>query len=197
VIQRIKEWYMNANVSTTEPLTLVDPANASNPVANTFKSIPNINVFRALANAETLFPAYLQYVSLLFNPLELDSALERMIVLHVAAVSQCFYIWRQNVIVARSVGVSQEQIAALEIGDTGSSFFSEKEKIALRFAHEAVQLIEVTDATYADTKALFSDRAITEMLYVIGTYMFLARLLRTGRVPLDEKPADAPPPRTK
>ena len=120
-----------------------------------------------------------------------------MIVLHVATVSKCFYIWRQNIIVARSVGVSKEQIDALEIGNTESSLFSEKEKVALRFADEVVQLIEVTDATYASTRSLFSDRAICEMLYVIGTYMFLARQLRTGRVPLDEKPADAPPPRTK
>jgi alkylhydroperoxidase family enzyme len=185
---------MISNVSATEQLTLVDPANASNAIADAFKSIPSINVFRALANAETLFPAYMQYVSLLFKPLELDSALERMIVLHVAAVSKCFYVWRQNVIVARSVGVSQEQIDALEIGDTESSCFSEKEKAALKFADEVVQLIEVTDATYANTRSKFSDRVVAEILYVIGTYMFLARLLRTGRVPLDEKPADAPPP---
>ena len=55
-----------------------------------------------------------------------------------------------------------------------------------------MRLIEVTDQTYAETKTFFSDRAITEMLYVIGTYMFISRVARTGRVPLDDKPADAP-----
>jgi hypothetical protein len=30
------------------------------------------------------------------------------------------------------------------------------------------------------------------MLYVIGTYMLIVRVLRTGRVPLDDKPADSP-----
>jgi hypothetical protein len=30
------------------------------------------------------------------------------------------------------------------------------------------------------------------MFYVIGTYMMLARVLRTGRIPLDDKPADSP-----
>ncbi len=55
-----------------------------------------------------------------------------------------------------------------------------------------MQLIEVTDVTFERTKAAFSDRKITGMLYVIGTYRFLPRLARTGRVPLDDKPADAP-----
>ena len=41
-------------------------------------------------------------------------------------------------------------------------------------------------------KQYFSDRALTEMLFVIGTYMFIARVIRTGRVPLDEKPAPSP-----
>ena len=50
---------MISNVSATEPLTLVDPAKASKAIADSFKSIPSINVFRALANAETLFPVYM------------------------------------------------------------------------------------------------------------------------------------------
>jgi alkylhydroperoxidase family enzyme len=55
-----------------------------------------------------------------------------------------------------------------------------------------MDLIEATDHTYDAVKKHFSDRAITEMFYVIGTYMMLARVLRTGRIPLDDKPADSP-----
>jgi alkylhydroperoxidase family enzyme len=183
---------MISPVPNAARITLVDPTTASQAIAAAFKSIPNINVFRALANAETLFPAYMEYVTLLFKPMELDSALERMIVLHVAEVSQCLYAWRQNVIVAKSVGVSQAQLDALELGDISAHCFRDEQKAAFRFADELMQLIEVTDTTYADTKHFFSDRAITEMLYVVGTYMFLVRLLRTGRVSLDDKPADAP-----
>ena len=55
-----------------------------------------------------------------------------------------------------------------------------------------MDLIEATDETYDAVKKNFSDRTITEMLYVIGTYMLVVRVLRTGRVPLDDKPADSP-----
>ncbi len=184
---------MISPVPNAARIKLVDPTTASKAITDAFQSIPSINVFRALANAETLFPAYMEYITLLFKPMELDSALERMIVLHVAEVSQCSYAWRQNVIVAKSVGVSQAQLDALELGDVSAACFRDDQKAAFRFADEVMQLIEVTDTTYTDTKRFFSDRAITEMLYVVGTYMFLVRLLRTGRVSLDDKPADAPP----
>ena len=90
------------------------------------------------------------------------------------------------------MGVADEQIAALDRGDIKASCFSEAEQAAFVFTNEVMDLIEATDETYAAVKKYFSDRAITEMLYVIGTYMLIVRVLRTGRVPLDDKPADSP-----
>jgi hypothetical protein len=52
--------------------------------------------------------------------------------------------------------------------------------------------IEATEQTYTDVRKHFSDRALTEVLYVIGTYMFVARLVRTGHVPFDDEPAPSP-----
>jgi alkylhydroperoxidase family enzyme len=173
-------------------LKLIDPETASKPIADAFALLPVINVFRALANAETLYPYYNNYLLRLFQPLELDKALERMIVLRVADQSGCFYAWRQNVVVGHSVGVKDEQIAALEKGDVKASCFTEAQQVAFAFTDEVIQLIEATDKTYDAAKKHFSDRALTEILYVIGTYMFIARVIRSGRVPLDDEPAASP-----
>jgi alkylhydroperoxidase family enzyme len=173
-------------------LKLIDPETASKPISEALALLPVINVFRALANAETLYPHFSQYMLQLFRPMELDKALERMIVLHVAKRSDCFYAWRQNVVVAHSVGVNDEQIAALEAGDVKASCLTEAEQVAFAFTDEVMQLIEATDQTYDAAKKHFSDRALTEILYVIGTYMLIARVIRSGRVPLDDKPAASP-----
>src|SRR5580700_10543498 len=98
-------------------LKLIDPETASQPIRDALASLPLINVFRALANAETLYPYFGKYMLQLFRPMELDKALERMIVLHVAKRSDCLYAWRQNVVVGHSVGVTDKQIVALEAGD--------------------------------------------------------------------------------
>jgi alkylhydroperoxidase family enzyme len=173
-------------------LKLIDPETASKPISEALALLPLINVFRALANAETLYPPFSKYMLQLFRPMELDKALERMIVLHVAKRSDCYYAWRQNVVVAHSVGVKDEQIAALEKGDVKASCFTEAQQVAFAFTDEVMQLIEATDQTYDAAKKHFSDRALTEILYVIGTYMLIARVIRTGRVPLDDEPAASP-----
>ena len=98
-------------------LKLVDPKTASQPVADALALLPLINVFRAMANAETLYPYFGKYMLQLFRPMELDKALERMIVLHVAKRSDCLYAWRQNVVVGHGVAVRDQQIVALEAGD--------------------------------------------------------------------------------
>src|SRR6202046_825501 len=173
-------------------LKLVDPETASQPIKNALTLLPVINVFRAMANAETLYPYFGQYMLQLFRPMELDKALERMIVLHVAKRSDCLYAWRQNVVVGHSVGVTDQRLAALEAGDLKANCFREAQQSVFSFTDEVMDLIEATDETYAAVKKNFSDRAITEMLYVIGTYMLVVRVLRTGRVPLDDEPAASP-----
>jgi hypothetical protein len=62
---------------------------------------------------------------------------------------------------------------------------------AFAFMDEVVYMVEATDATYERAKEHFSDRALTEMLYVCHLYVCCA-LVGTGRVPLDETPAPSP-----
>ena len=121
-----------------ERLPLVDN------ISDTFDKLPPINLFRAAANAKTLYPAFIQYMYLLFKPLELDGRIERFIVLYVGKLSDCIYIWRQNVVVAKSLGITQKEIDALE-SSTRADCFSDAQKAAFRFAEEAFRLIEVSD----------------------------------------------------
>ena len=181
-----------STMTLSPSITLIDPQTASGPVKDTFAKLPVINVFRAMANATTLFPPYMEYLLQLFKQMELNKALERMIVLHVSKMADCFYAWRQNIVVARSVGVTDVQIAALERGDIQSACFSAAEQAAFAFTDEVVRLVEATDPTYQAARKHFSDRALTEMIYVIGTYMFVARLVRSGRIPLDAQTAPSP-----
>jgi len=163
---------------------LAGPAAAANT--------PLINLFRALGNAPSLAPDFMRYVVHLFQPLELDARLERLVVLLVGRESACEYVWRQNVVTARSLGVSDEEIAAIHDGNLDAPPFTAKHKAAFQFTREAIAQIEVTDATYSAAEKHFSSRALTELLYVIGSYMFFCRLARTGRIPLDETPASLP-----
>lgn len=139
-----------------------------------------------MANGGPLFPAYMKFLDLLFRPMELDAALERMLILHISKRSVCEYALNANTLVAKIVGVKSEQLDAIQSGAVTAAYFTKAEIAAFRFAEEAMDLIEVTDAAFAQTKRFFSDRAIAEMIYVVGAYMFVARIARSSRVPADE-----------
>src|ERR1700678_2977890 len=94
---------MMTEKQSQERLPLIDN------ISETFEKLPPINLFRAAANAKTLYPTFIQYMYLLFKPLELDGRIERLIVLHVGKLSDCIYIWRQNVVVAKSLGIPRKR----------------------------------------------------------------------------------------
>jgi hypothetical protein len=56
-----------AEIDPTPRLSLADPDNTTEELAEAFKLLPVINVFRALANAKTLYPTYRTY-SEVFGP---------------------------------------------------------------------------------------------------------------------------------
>ena len=167
-------------------LPLIDPATAAPPIAEIFELLPDISLFRVMANAGGIFPAYMKFLDLLFRPLELNAALERMLILHVAKRSASEYAWRANTLVAKVVGVNDEQIAAIQRGTVTAPLFTNAQIAAFLFVEEAMDLVEVTDVTFQRAKQFHSDRALTEMLYVVGAYMFIARVARTARVPFDQ-----------
>lgn len=174
------------------PLPLPNESTLQPLLVGAAAGLPTINVFRALANAPSLAPAYMQYFGRLFKPLQLDARIERLVVLLTGKLSDCEYIWRQNVVVAKSLGISEEKIAELDKVNLEASCFRAQEVTAFKFVTETIRLIEVSDSTYIEAEQHFSARELTELLYVVGSYMFLARLVRTGRIPLDKEPAQVP-----
>jgi Carboxymuconolactone decarboxylase family len=125
---------MTSQDVTTEEIRHLARLPLADNISDTFDKLPPINLFRAAANARTLYPAFIQCVYLLFKPLELDGRIERLIVLYVGKLSDCHYIWRQNVVVARSLGITQEEIDALQRNDTCADCFVDAQKAAFRFA---------------------------------------------------------------
>ena len=111
-------------------LPLADDASMQAILAGPAATAPLINLFRALGNAPSLAPDFMRYFIHLFEPLELDARLERLVVLLVGREFDCEYVWRQNVVVARSLGISDEEIAAIRDGNCDAPSFTAKQKAA-------------------------------------------------------------------
>jgi alkylhydroperoxidase family enzyme len=168
-------------------LPYVDAAAASEPVRDALERVPPLNIFRMMANAETAFRAWLPWGATLLEELALDPLLRELSILRVARLTpHAEYEWVQHVPIAKAVGASDEQVAALERDEPEASCFSDDQRLALRFTTEVVRDAQASDETLDRLETILSPREIIELMMVIGQYMMVARVMATTRMELDE-----------
>jgi alkylhydroperoxidase family enzyme len=145
--------------------------------------VPKANIFRLLANAETVFVPWARYGLALLRDTTVDPLLRELAILRVAAVTPgAEYEWVQHEAIARAVGASDEQIVSCRSGSgtTGD------DALVLRFTDEVVRDATPSDETFAAMTERFSAQEIIELLLVIGQYMTLARVMATAQIDIDE-----------
>jgi alkylhydroperoxidase family enzyme len=167
-------------------LPYVDPAAASPEVRDTLAQLPvSLNVFRMMAHAETAFRPLIQLGTAILGRQDLDPRLRELLILLVGWRSPAPYEWTQHVPIAKAVGVSDEQIAALERGALDAACFDARQRAALVAAAELLERPRVSDAAFATLAAHFPPREIVELVVTVGYYMLVARLLESTAVDLD------------
>jgi 4-carboxymuconolactone decarboxylase len=168
----------------------VDPDGASEPVREALDRLPPLNIFRMLANAETVFRPFLRFGDALLADLELNGLLRELAILRVSRLTpHAEYEWVQHAPIARAVGASEEQLAALERDNIDASCFDDVQRAMLRFVSEVVRDARASDETFEALAAHLPPRQIVELLLVIGQYMMLARVMATLELELDEPAA--------
>jgi 4-carboxymuconolactone decarboxylase len=148
------------------------------PYADISERLPQLNIFRLLANAQTAFRPFMEYGAVLLRDLELDPVVREQAILRVAALTPgADYEWVQHETIGRAVGMTDEQIEACRTGDP--------DDLVLRFTEEVVRDAAPGDETFAAMADRFPPRQIIELILVIGQYMMLARLMATAQIDID------------
>jgi alkylhydroperoxidase family enzyme len=164
----------------------VDPASASPDVRAAFEQLGlELNIFRLLAHAETAFAPFLRFAGALLTRLQLDPVLRELAILEVARLSGAEYEWIQHAAIATGVGVTAEQVAAVDRGDLDASCFSAPQRTVLRFTRETLEHVGVSDETFEQASAHLTAREIVELLLVVGAYRMLAGVMETCAIDLD------------
>jgi alkylhydroperoxidase family enzyme len=167
----------------------VDPAAVPEPVREALDRLPDLNIFKTLAHAETAFRPFLRFGGAILGQLELDPKLRELAILQVAREAEAEYEWIQHVAIAKAVGVPDEQIGAVERGALEQ--FEDPERAVLELASAVVAGPRVTDELFERLRAHFDERRIVELLLTVGDYLMLARLMTVLEIELDEAPGSA------
>jgi len=144
-----------------------------------------LNVQRMMANAQGIFPVRSKLSTALFTQIKLDARLREIAILRTAKDCRSIYEWTQHVPAAKHVGVTDEQIAAIEKW-TEASCFSEIERLVLQLTDEVNANVKGRRETVEALKKLLSPAKIIELLVIIGHWRQTASVLETLEVDLEE-----------
>ena len=167
-------------------LPYVDPQTAPAEVRDLLARLPvDLNVFRMMAHAGPGFRPLVQLGTSILGRQKLSPRLRELTILRVAALSPARYEWVQHVPIAKAVGASDAQVAALEHGAVDAACFDPTERAVLRFTTEVLRDVRASDGTFAELARHLSPQEIVELILTVGYYMMIARLLETTAVDLD------------
>jgi AhpD family alkylhydroperoxidase len=143
-----------------------------------------LNLHRMMAYAPTLMKASGDMAVAFRHESILPGALAEIVILRTAQVAACDYEWERHVPLARSVGVSEQQIA--DIGRwSQSAAFDAKEKAALKYTETIAQSAPVDDKTFAELQRHLSAREIVALTMLVGFYVSTAIFIKAMAIPDD------------
>src|SRR5215831_2081731 len=117
-------------------LPYLDSKDASPEVQKLLTGRPVVlNVQRMTANAQKIFVQRSRLSNALFTQTTIDPKLRELAILRTAKDCHSIYEWTQHVPAARHVGLSDQQINAIENWQNASCF-SDVERLVLKFTEE-------------------------------------------------------------
>ncbi|OBH41470.1 carboxymuconolactone decarboxylase family protein [Mycobacterium mantenii] len=147
----------------------------------------NLNVYRALANAEKVFTDWMVAGDAALSSPVLPRRLRELIVLRTAYLMDCAYELGQHRDVAQTVGVGTASIDAITSeSDWQRGQFDAIELAVLQLTTELVTTRRVAATLFGQVHTALGSEATVEALMVIGRYAGLALMLNALDVDLDD-----------
>lgn len=133
-------------------------------------------------------PDLMDKVSLLSNYFRFDCALPVKLrefgILVTARFWDSQYAWNAHVEKARAAGIPGDVIEDLA-AKKKPNFKADDERVFYNFAMEVLEKHFVSDKTFAEAKAIFSDRALADVIGAIGYFSMLQICLNSAEVDLE------------
>jgi 4-carboxymuconolactone decarboxylase len=144
-----------------------------------------LNVARMIANSNAVFKPFNLLGGALIGKAKLDPRLREIAILRTAKVTRSVYEWTQHVPMAKHVGVTDAQVAAMDNWQ-GASCFNELERKVLRFTDEVAGNVKGSREALEALKKDLGAAEIVELILSIGFWGMVARLLETTEVDLED-----------
>ncbi|MDA8212793.1 MAG: carboxymuconolactone decarboxylase family protein [Clostridia bacterium] len=143
------------------------------------------NINKMVAHAENSARHFMRLGNSLLTQGQLDARLRELAILRIATLCDSNYEWYQHEIIARQVGVPEEQIEAVRQGKE-SPVFNEQERAVLRYTEEVTLQVKSSEEAFEELTRFLSHRELVELTLAIGFYNLVARFLENTGVEIEK-----------
>lgn len=169
-------------------MTLLNPEDVDGDAAKALASpTGHMSLFRLMAHAPTTILPVMRLGRAILGKQQLDGRLRELAILVALRLEGGRYEWPQHVDIARSLGLGEPEIDAVERLDFAYPF-DPPDRAVVDFARQSVEDVRIDHATFATLRQQLDEREVVELVFAIGYYMMLARL--TEAVELVSDPVD-------
>ena len=155
----------------------------------------NLNVYRALANADKVFTGWMEAGRAALTSPVLPARLRELVILRTAHLMQCPYEMAQHTAAASAAGLGPNEITALTSDShSGTGDFDNTERAVVQLTTQLLTTRHATATALGDVYRALGAEATIEILMVINRWAGLALMLNALEVDLDESARLAIPP---
>jgi 4-carboxymuconolactone decarboxylase len=148
--------------------------------------LPPLNVFRMVAGAPGAGRPFLQLGGAVLSG-ALDARRREMAVLRVAHATKASYEWAQHEQLARTAGVSEVEIDAINREEPVTGL-DEEGNLICRVADEISRDVRLSDEALEAIVDRYGSREAAELILLVSYYNMVSRFLESTRVELEHEP---------
>ena len=152
-----------------------DPTMHPEKIERALNALPDLGLFRLLSHSGSVMPPWLSFGGTLLSNLTITPVLRELAILQVAATTQCRYEETQHVVIARAVGVPEDQIKAVVEGRLDDPCLK-NDAPTLRVIDSLIKHHKLTDAEFEILRTNLNERQTVELLTTVGWYLSIALL---------------------
>jgi 4-carboxymuconolactone decarboxylase len=152
-----------------------------------------LNIFATFAHHPKLMKRWLVFGNHVLAKSTLPARDRELVVLRTGWNCGAAYEWGQHVVIARSIGITDDEITRVSVGPEADGW-SEDDAVLLRAADELHTDQTLTDATYATLAARYDVQNLLDLVFTVGQYHLVSMALNAFRVNREDDVTGVPIP---
>ncbi len=144
-----------------------------------------LNIFRTLTHHPSLARRWMVFANHILGKSTLSPRDREMLILRIGYLCQAGYEWGQHVLIARDVGMSDDEIRLCKSGPQTPGI-SDLDRLLLTAVDELHQDAHVSDETWAGLSQHYNTQQMMDVVFTVGQYNLVSMALNSFGVQPDE-----------